>query len=325
MTTRRAASRAATNSTAGSVASVDSRRSSLADATNQIGGFDIDSHRPTKKARLSDRSNTTTGSRRSSIRQRKTPSQEPIESLEISGLKSQATGTPEPPRILEPGDSSSENASKEPISNGIHEAVESAAQQQLLSPFPKRRGRWPKKQAATPAESVNGSPAPGTPYHNSQQGNGTDRDASRAPKRMPGRRRAPHADASIEADLRRQLHLRLAYRSVAKALKPVLAELAHRSLTDMQNDEEAHKEVQGYERVQGQLDAYLARRLWIVENEMKIKEVYYQQSFDAQKEMLETQFIVSPTSSERDTLLTPAERFQKSSRELSNRRPKPTS
>lgn len=288
MTTRRAASKAATDSTAGSIASGDSRRSSLADTTNHVGGFDIDSNRPTKRARLSDPSNTSSGSRRSAVRQRKTPSLEPVESMEISASKAHVT--PEPPRILEPRRSSSDSGIKRALANGNHKSFDPDVQAKLLSPFPKRRGRRPKASlAASPGGSANGTPAP----PNSQQDAGTDRDVSRAAKRMPGRRRAPHADDSIEADLRRQLHLRLAYRSVAKALKPLLAELAQRTMDDVQNDEEAHKESEQYKQVQAELDAHLARRLLAVNNERDHRTAYFEQQKNIQKEGLENRYIVS--------------------------------
>jgi hypothetical protein len=291
MTTRRAASKAATNSTAASINSGGSRRSSLGDTAAHVGGFDIDSNRPTKKARLSNHSTSTSGSRRSDVRQRKSPSQEPLESLEISASKEHVT--PEPPRILEPRGSSSDNVIKKPIANGNYMNVDDIPERQLLSPFPKRRGRRPKAHAVTPTESANGTPAPGTPFNNSQQNNETDRDPSRAAKRMPGRRRAPNPDASIEADLRRQLHLRLAYRSVAKALKPVLAELAQRTLNDSRRDgEEALKQSDEYYTVKAEIDTRLAQRLGHINAERNIKAANLEAQYKAQKEVLQVQFVV---------------------------------
>jgi cell fate (sporulation/competence/biofilm development) regulator YlbF (YheA/YmcA/DUF963 family) len=290
MTTRRAASKAATNSTAASVASGDSRRSSLADATGHFDSFDNDSNRPTKRARLSDNSVTSSASRRSAGRQQKTPSQEPVESLEVAASKVHVS----PPRILEPRAASTDSTSQEVTANGSLGNPDANVQQKLLIPFPKRRGRRPKGQVATPVRSTNGTPAPGTPFNNSQQDGGTDRDASRAPgKRMPGRRRAPNADPKIEAFLRRQLELRLAYRAVAKVTKPLLKELAQRTLNDLENDEEAHKASEEYEKVQAQLDAHLARRLGIIEKEKEHKTAQYRKEQAALGEVLHSQFVVS--------------------------------
>jgi hypothetical protein len=291
MTTRRAASKAATNSTAASVVSGDSRRSSLVDTTAHVGAVDIDSGRPTKKARLSDRSNNSSESQRSVLRQPSTPSPEPVESLEISASKAHVT--PEPPRILEPRDSSSENVVKKLTANGKYSNNDAVPERHLLSPFPRRRGRRPKTQTGTPAESANGTPAPTTPFTNSQQNHDTDRDPSRPAKRMPGRRRAPNPDASIEADLRRQLHLRLGYRAVAKALKPILAELAQRTLKNVRADEEALKESNEYRTVQAELDARLAERLGHIDAEKSIRAINLEEQLTARKEVEETKFVVS--------------------------------
>jgi len=111
---------------------------------------------------------------------------------------------------------------------------------------------------------------------------------------MPGRRRAPNPDVSIEADLRRQLHLRLAYRAVTKALKPVLAELAQRTIDDVRNDEDAIKESDEHDRVQTELDALLSERLRVVENERRIKAAHLEAQMKAHKEVLEVQYLVSP-------------------------------
>jgi hypothetical protein len=320
MTTRRAASKAATNSTAASVASGDSRRSSLADTAVHVGGVDIDSGRPTKKARLSDGSNTTSGSRRSAVRRRRTPSQEPAEPLELSASKTHVTL--EPPRILEPRGSSSDNVVKKPIANGNYVNNDVGSERHLLSPFPKRRGRRPKTQTGTPAESANGTPAPTTPFNNSQQNNDTDRDPSRAAKRMPGRRRAPNPDASIEADLRRQLHLRLGYRAVAKALKPLLAELAQRTLKDVRTDAETVKESIEYKTVQAELDARLAQRLSHIDAEKRIRAANLDEQLIARNEVEQTKFVVcSPLfHPEAFAWLMTAERFQERPGGLSSSR-----
>jgi hypothetical protein len=286
MTTRRAASKAATNSTAASVSSGDSRRSSLADTAAHVGGLDIDSNRPTKKARLVERSNVTPRSRPVLTSIPSSPEEPP-------GFSPLQHVTPEPPRILEPRGSSSDNAAKKAAVNRGHLNTGVGPERNLLSVFPKRRGRRPKSQIGTPAESANGTPAP----MNSQQNNDTDRDPSRAPKRMPGRRRAPNPDVSIEADLRRQLHLRLGYRAVAKALKPLLAELAQRTLNDVRRDEEALKESNEYKVVQAELDARLAQRLGHIDAEKRIKAANLNEMLHALKQVETEKFLVNSVSS----------------------------
>ncbi|KAI4719083.1 hypothetical protein E4T48_04686 [Aureobasidium sp. EXF-10727] len=89
-------------------------------------------------------------------------------------------------------------------------------------------------------------------------------DGDKPVKRLPGRRRAPHANPKVEAALRRQLHLRMAYRAVAKNLKPILAELAKRSVSNIHKDPEAYQSFSEYPVVKNGLDEHFEKRLaWI--------------------------------------------------------------
>lgn len=85
--------------------------------------------------------------------------------------------------------------------------------------------------------------------------------------RLPGRRRAHHADMDIEVDLRRQLELRIGYRALAKALKPLLAEIANRTARDLKAEEELYKECPEYQEVLDELDERLQRRLDVIQTE----------------------------------------------------------
>lgn len=89
-------------------------------------------------------------------------------------------------------------------------------------------------------------------------------DGDKPVKRLPGRRRAPHTNPKVEAALRRQLHLRMAYRAVAKTLKPILAELAKRSLSNIHKDPEAHTTFSEYPVIKNTLNEHFEERLaWI--------------------------------------------------------------
>ena len=72
-------------------------------------------------------------------------------------------------------------------------------------------------------------------------------------RRLPGRRRQPHPDVNIEADLRRQLNLKMSYRSLAKVQKSLLEELSNRTLNNLQKDEDYHKKCPEYEPLMAQL------------------------------------------------------------------------
>lgn len=91
-------------------------------------------------------------------------------------------------------------------------------------------------------------------------------------KRLPGRRRAPHPDIHIEVDLRRQLELKVAYRAIAKALKPVLAELADRTARELREDEELLMQYPEYANIMEELDARLRQRLEVIQASLEEEE-----------------------------------------------------
>ncbi|KAL9067568.1 MAG: hypothetical protein Q9157_006759 [Trypethelium eluteriae] len=86
-------------------------------------------------------------------------------------------------------------------------------------------------------------------------------------KRLPGRRRAPNPNDSIEADMRRQLQLRMGYRAVVKHLKPILQEIANRTEEKIDSDPEYHKRSERHEIVNAQLDKKLQQRLDHIDTE----------------------------------------------------------
>ena len=101
-------------------------------------------------------------------------------------------------------------------------------------------------------------------------------------KRLPGRRRAPHADPDIEADMRRQLELKIGYRAVVKALKPLLIELAQRTEDNLENDQSAHEEFEEYDHIRGIIDSKLAERLAIIKCEFVEKEAHLKRIHEAE-------------------------------------------
>lgn len=91
-------------------------------------------------------------------------------------------------------------------------------------------------------------------------------DDDRPRRRLAGRRRADHPDPDIEALMRRQLQLKSAYRSIARALKPVLAEIAQKTVEDLESNPVLHEQVVEYKGtedvpgIQKTLDDAFARR-----------------------------------------------------------------
>ncbi|OJD28698.1 loc733926 protein [Diplodia corticola] len=113
---------------------------------------------------------------------------------------------------------------------------------------------------------------------------------TKQPKRLPGRRRAPNADPSVEADLRRQLQLKTAYRAVVKVLKPVLAELADRAINDVEDDPMAHEQSDQYETVKADLDAKLADRVGYLDRKLAISKEHVERRKAAELHIAETAY-----------------------------------
>lgn len=113
-------------------------------------------------------------------------------------------------------------------------------------------------------------------------------------KRLPGRRRAHHPELDIEVDLRRQLELKVAYRAVAKALKPVLAELAERTARELEDDRALHGTYLEYQDITDELEERIKTRLTILSATLKQEEVRLERDYVARKLMVEERFAVSP-------------------------------
>lgn len=115
-------------------------------------------------------------------------------------------------------------------------------------------------------------------------------------KRLPGRRRAPHADVQVEAKLRRQLELKVAYRAVAKAQKLILAELARRTAEELEANTEAHKDYDEYEDVTEELEVRLLQRLQMLQASFDQEEARMKRMLAAQEHILKEKFIVRTRS-----------------------------
>ncbi|KAI9728767.1 MAG: hypothetical protein M1828_002873 [Chrysothrix sp. TS-e1954] len=105
-------------------------------------------------------------------------------------------------------------------------------------------------------------------------------------KRLPGRRRAPHSDDSIEADLRRQLELKVAYRAVVKGLKPVLAELVDRTVHSLEDDHHAHEQYDEYNTIATELDCRLQRRLEVLEEQSRLEKELLSNELDVERDVI---------------------------------------
>jgi hypothetical protein len=109
---------------------------------------------------------------------------------------------------------------------------------------------------------------------------------------MPGRRRKPNPDAELDADLGRLAELRRNYKVLARIVKPAICELAERSIADIENDPEAHKQSSQYQLVQHELDARLNQRIALIGREYQLKVQYEKKSLAIEEECIRMNFEV---------------------------------
>ncbi|KAF1961062.1 hypothetical protein CC80DRAFT_543435 [Byssothecium circinans] len=274
MTTRQAAKTASNHTSSGapSLASTDSRRSSL----NSLAQFE-DAHseiveeRPAKRARLSTDSGspqpsaTSTLDQNNAVNGTQTPEPQKLPPHPISnGPKTSGRKR----RASDGSSQSSQTVSARP--NGVLTRTESDVSE--VQPRRKRRKttQTPADSADVPPELTDASTAPNSPEQlvevdssqNLHHVLPTNGDApAKLGRRLPGRRRAPHPDVNIETDLRRQLNLKMSYRSLAKLQKNILEELSHRTTNKLVNDPDYYKQVPEYEPLMASLNQYKAKRL----------------------------------------------------------------
>jgi hypothetical protein len=179
-------------------------------------------------------------------------------------------------------------------------------QSDLSEQQPRRKKR---KTAGTPAESADQPPeltdastAPNSPEQlpdvdgnqSLQNVLPTNGDAPAKPgRRLPGRRRQPHPDINIETDLRRQLRLKMDYRSLAKVQKSILEELSKRTIDNLETNQDYHKQCPEYAplmaqlglRRQGRVDQIHAVRTYRMEQLQRVR--------TAEEHIQKEQYIVS--------------------------------
>jgi hypothetical protein len=99
-----------------------------------------------------------------------------------------------------------------------------------------------------------------------------------------GRRRAAHANAYVEAALRRQLELKQIYRQVTRSMKACLGELAQITLDELETDQAHHTQASEYDTVIAELDEQLARRKEQLLNAQRFNHEQLLQRYDAESD-----------------------------------------
>lgn len=303
MTTRRGAKTAS----AASSASSGSRRSSLNDlAQFQDAPSEIEDERPAKRSR------TSTDSGSPQISNGSFDNNTPMNGTQTPELVSKpatAATLAAPPkaagkrrRASDDSTQSSKTLSARP--NGLLTRTQSDVSEQ--QPRSKRRKTTatdaPADSADQPPDLTDASTAPNSPEqlldvndsHSLQNAFPTNGDApAKTGRRLPGRRRQPHSDINIETDLRRQLNLKMSYRSLAKVQKTLLEELSNRTIRHLEDDADYHKQCPAYKPVMAQLDQHRDSRL----DQLNAARTYGLEQLErvrnAEKHIQHAQYIVS--------------------------------
>lgn len=149
-------------------------------------------------------------------------------------------------------------------------------------------------------EDSSGTPKLNKTGDNLQAGEESDAVRSTAPtqpgkaiRRLPGRRRAPHANPVVEAAIRRQLHLRMRFRAVVKGLKPILGELAKRSIHDLDTDVTALERNPAHSIVVDDLDKCLDDRHELLETQFRLENDHLRQTLEANQQAVRESAVVS--------------------------------
>lgn len=256
MTTRRGAK---TASAGPSSASSGSRRSSLNDdAQFQEAASDFELERPAKRSRTSTESQMSNGS---------------LDNKPMNGMqrpdpqKAASDATTTVPKTAgkkrRASDGSTESSKTiNPRPNGVLTRTQSEVSEQQPRRKKRKTTLAPTESADQPPELTDASTAPNSPEQlpdvdgsqSLQNVLPTNGDAPAKPgRRLPGRRRQPHSDINIEVDLRRQLTLKMNYRSLAKVQKTLLEELSKRTVENLEKDENYHTQCPEYEPLMAEL------------------------------------------------------------------------
>ncbi|KAF2722035.1 hypothetical protein K431DRAFT_58924 [Polychaeton citri CBS 116435] len=111
---------------------------------------------------------------------------------------------------------------------------------------------------------------------------GVKSDEGRPRRRFPGKRRANHPNPAIEAALRRQLELKTGFRAISRCLKPVLSQIAKRTLRDLHQNEKAHEAANEHSQVQEHLRSRLEDRQAYLHRQREMNAAQLSQRLEAE-------------------------------------------
>jgi hypothetical protein len=290
--------RGAAKTAAPSVASGSNRSSSLGSITHfEDQNSDGENERPGKRSGASTNSGSPMGSYVSQLPAIET--QDPKPTARTASNPSKVAGK----KRRASGDSSESNRTVSAHPNGVLTRSESDQSEKQPRRKKRKTTETPPEPAEAPPELTDASTPSGSPeaildveggqvlQHVLPSVNGEAR--AKAARRLPGRRRQPHPDINVETDLRRQLSLKMNYRSLAKLQKTLLDELANRTIYNLENDSEFHKQCPDYKHVVAALDQHRQDRINQIDAERRLKLEELERIRIAEERIQKEQYIVS--------------------------------
>jgi len=139
----------------------------------------------------------------------------------------------------------------------------------------------PQSPFASHRSSSRGTPSRSQKHDSIERGSPWKHKPGGILEKLPGRRRAPHPNADIEANLRRQLELKVVYRAVVKALKPLLGELAERTAQDLEVHPDLYRQYPAFGEINAELDVRLSQRLAVLTMQLREEEARMKRMFNA--------------------------------------------
>lgn len=318
MTTRGAAKAASTHTSPVGPSPVDgpSRRSSINGIANlQDDHSDSDDGQPKHSRELTDSGSPPKqmGSQLSQPQALETESSKPSQNAQrtVSKPPPKQAGKKRRAPNNDAGDAPASNAASNNNTAALANGV-TRSESDLSEKAPRRKKRKtqqddaPQEPADAPPELTDASTPPGSPEAIPEVGpaqalqnvlpNVNGEIPAKAAKRLPGRRRQPHSNVNVETNLRRQLELKMNYRSLAKVHKTILEELSKRTLENLKNDSEYHKQTPEYIQVMSELDERLKWRMDQLNSERQLKLDQLERVRIAEEHIQKEQFIVSDRS-----------------------------
>ena len=113
-----------------------------------------------------------------------------------------------------------------------------------------------------------------------------DEDGRPRRGRFGGRRRAKHPNPKVEKAMQRQAELKSAYRAIARAQKAVLAEIAQRTIDDLETNRQLHIQAVEYQDVKSGLDSAYTRRRNQLQSQQTLNVQQLDRTLEAEQQML---------------------------------------